>query len=780
MSDISFIKYLFNSYVGRDPTTIELGEWTQEYNKLTGDISTRKSSITEKFKQSDVYLNSFVNQLYTKYYHRSPTTDEQTTDVTKLKSGELDIQSIVSRFETSIEYHIVNAYNKYLSRDPETEAIIGLRLAHLTPQMNECLKNNTLDICDFNVRNSLKNDMISSKEYKSKVVERAYTTYLDRQPTTDELTTWTNAFTNNLITEQHIILYLKTSDEYKTKHSIDNLFTSNPTEQSPFANYNDLLDVSNKKMSSYASELERQSANVFDFSERQKQMLEKNRNLPTTEVVMHTSGVRDNGVGYLDRTSHSCIDGYAMSAITWQNLSGNGLEAKTICKKIQQTEIGTDIPSYVSNFKSVSKRSVGSDCGGLPPMYRNECLEKLNVIETDGGGTISAKNNRQQTYDKIKPFLPNSSTLIESFSPHPTIHSTQNDNSTIISNIQNRLKQYGQQIKKKIHMYEMFKTAYNTNTNDNGTTNIPHLIDDLSTTHMTNNVFGNLVKQLKMYSDLQTTNTDRYLYLVNLAYFNVDTNDTPRNVGQSVQQLYYNTHSFIIASPNDILIGVLKGLKTSKFGFVIDQHGQPSIMNTTHLQQYATNGRMFDHTQTNTTNTTHTTKYIWIISTSDDERLMKNSEIKFDIGSTNLFHITQQMYNNILNDIRVNSSLNKSIHSLKNNEQHGQIERFSVKYENIRNKLEELFKYIDQLIVENDKLLADISIDEINMYSQTDESDCVTLYSGNNFSTFSDPETAMTGLALFDAKCPENYAMKSYNWIRQSGKYVVKYGCCRI
>jgi hypothetical protein len=750
MSDISFIKYLFNAYVGRDPTTIELGEWTQEYNKLTGDTSTRKSSITEKFKQSDMYLNSFVNQLYTKYHHRSPTPDEQTTDVTKLKSGELDIQSIVSRFETSIEYHIVNAYNKYLSRDPETKAR-DTRLSYLTTQMNECLKNNTRDICDFNVRNYLKNAMMSSKEYKSEVIKRIYTTYLDRQPTTDELTTWTNAFINNLITEQHIILYLKTSDEYKTKHSIDNLFTSNPAEQSPFANYNGLLDVSNKKLSSYASELERQSTCVFDFSERQKQMLEKNRDLPITEVVVNTSDVRDHGVGYLDRTSQSCPDGYAMSEITWHNLSGDGLEAKTICKKIQQPETDTDIPSYISKYTSQST--------------------------TDGSGTISAKNNRQQTYDKIKPFLSNSSTLIESFSPHPTIHSTQNDNSTIISNIQNRLKQYGQQIKKKIHMYEMFKTAYNTNTNDNGTTNIPHLIDDLSTTHMTNNVFGNLVKQLKIYSDLQTINTDRYLYLVNLAYFNVDTNDTLRNVGQSVQQLYYNTHSFIIASPDDILTGVLKGLKTSKYGFVIDQYGQSSIMDTTHSQQYTTNGRTFDRTHTNTTNTT---KYIWIISTSDDERLMKNSEIKFDIGSTNLFHITQQMYNNIVNDIRVNSSLNKSINSLKNNEQHGQIERFSIKYENIRNKLEELFKYIDQLIVENDKLLADISIDEINLYQQTDESDCVTRYSGKDFKTFSNAEESMTGLARFGATCPENYAMKSYKLVRiDGGKYVVKYECCR-
>jgi len=761
MSDIGFIKYLFNSYIGRDPTTDELGTWIQEYNKL--EPTNRKELITDKFKQSDLYLNSFVDQLYTKYYHRSPTSDELKQSVDQLKTKTIDQPTLISQFEMSIEYFIVEAYNKYLLRDPET-ATRSARKPRLTEQKNECLKTNSVDTCKFNLRNILKPQMMNSSEYKGNVVKKLYNTYLNRVPSEEELKAWNDAYTNNRINEQHIILYLKTSDEYKSTHNVDNLFSYEG--QTPNTNYTGLLDISNKKLNSYASELERQSTRMFEFTEHQKSALDNRTNTPTTTRIHNSSRVRYHGIGYLDRSLHSCPDGYAMHGITWHNLSNYGLEAKALCKKIQPD---MNVPNYASIYNSAVERFGVGGWDSLPDWSKqglsyDEWIPSKPVEE--------AKDNLIKTYDVIKPLLPNSSTLIEPFDQtthqHTTNQNHANQTQSLVKSILDRLSQFGQQIKHKIKMYETFDLAYSTNTNKNGTTDITQMIDNLYTKFSMNGIceFRNIVDQLKSYNDLNEMYTDRFLYLVNLSHFNIDTRNTLRNIAQSVKQLYNNTHNFVIANPDDLLLSRVKGLKSNKHGFVIDDNGLPHVMNN-QLREFNTK-----------------CMYVWIVA---NENGLKNvpAVIKFDISANNIYHITKKMYDNIKNGIHTNNNLVESLNSLKSKLGDRIVvetdEHFSVKYENLQNQLSVLFKYIDQLIIENDKLISDISIDEIDLYTQPDLSDCITRYSGRGGTTFSDPEKRMIYFDRFNAECPDGYGMKSYQFVREGGgKYIVKYKCCRI
>lgn len=671
----NYIRYLYNSYLGREPATDEYTLWINKYS--TG---LNNSQILDLFKQSDTYLTDLINTAFKTYYARTPTTDELTSYLAKLKSGDLTSEKLMTLLADSNEAIVVRVYKQYLNRMPDDSG----RKSWLT-----ALNAGTTE-------QKLIKSIKASEEYKNKFITQLYSKYLLRTPSDEELTNWKTKLTNGF-TEYQLINAIKTSDEYKTKHKTDSLFTLSKSSATPYNLYSELIDVSNNKITDYSQEMKRQSDALVGFKTHQEAVLNANSGSEVKEISNPSQyTTTDKTIGYLDLIPQTCPTGYALQNITWYN-EGGKVYSKPTCKKIN--------PS-------------------------------LSGIEGFSGS--ESKSNHQK----------------------------------LISNIKDKLSEFSNLAKSKSKTYNLINEAYTNSTTSDGTTNLNTLIDKLnnSTAKLKNTISTSQINDMNRFinnlkSKTHPLNEIKYLYLFELKSGDGNVSSSPNEMIAQLKQ-FSGYKPFRIATSEDLKQAKEKGLKTEKSGYVLNSEFKISDINGT------INGIDLDKQHKNR---------IWIIA---DEKLSVGENIdtviKFNIGDTNIHKELKKVHKNVVNTIKDYSKINDSFEKLKTKiEKNEGVEGFSTKYENIKTLLINLFNYIDSLILENDDIIADISVKEKDLYNQPSDSDCYTAKTSNTDKVSIDKELIF--IDHLGVSCKDGYALTDYD-ITNNGDntFDVSYKCCRI
>jgi hypothetical protein len=698
-----FIESLFKTYVNREPTDNEYKLYLDKYqNGLNND------QITDLFKTSNAYLILLIDKTFIQYYSRSPSPTEQEIYLAKLKEGQLNSIPMINEIRNSGEAIIVNLYKLYLGRIPNST-----ELTEIQSKYNSILNDQQ------QLNTQLTSDIKSTTEYFEHIVVRLYEKYLERTPSDKEITNWTQTLVNS--NEQNVLLSIKNSEEYKQKNDINNKFG---IENEPDANsvdyYQNLLELSDQKMTQYADELQRQGDLLGEFKTHQDNVI-ANNGINESYTFTRPDYGKDVPVvtlpfGHLDWNNYTCPAGYAYQQLGWRTENING-------------------HNYIVPAVKCSK-------------FANDGSTTEGFINTPLVNPI-----RDSNYETFE-FL--------------------------MDKIKSKIKQFGDVVVRKYQTYNTIYEQYQTYTNKEGTTRIDLMLDGLQTKTKNLKIDSSNVKQLRDFSaKLQnitqmSTGTGKYLYSLGLKLGQLGLSKIQLNIILNSLPIKMRISNF--ADLRDVKEKGFGINSNNLYGYIYDRLDS----NKPREWLIVNNEGKISETPSNN---------IWIVSNydlriEDFEFITPKKNIginlRFDFGDSNIYNVVKKVKNQVVDSIEDYNQIKVSIEKIEQPNQLVEIEGFSVKYEKLKEQLVKLFGYIDQLVYENDQILADISVEDKKLLEVSEkkfdpETDCYKETGGLDWSI----DVALSAVDSFQAKCKSGYIMTDYDIYRNgNGRYDIRWKCC--
>jgi photosystem II stability/assembly factor-like uncharacterized protein len=207
VSNAQWLTSLYNKVLGRAP---DGGGFSSQLNNLLSGYQSQRLITATTVDTSAEYRTDLAVTFYKTYLRRSPSTAETAAAVAQLASGTTDEQ-LISSLVSSVEYFqnpnlggsdnskwLNQAYRDILGRARDTASSQGF--------LNG-LNNGTL------TRSQVADALLTSAEYRQRLVGQFFSTYLGRAPAPAETTNYTNAIAAGA-TDEQLIAQILSSNEY--------------------------------------------------------------------------------------------------------------------------------------------------------------------------------------------------------------------------------------------------------------------------------------------------------------------------------------------------------------------------------------------------------------------------------------------------------------------------------------------------------------------------------------------------------------------------------------
>ncbi len=232
---------LYNDILLRDGVDTELDFWV---NKLLGGTS--RQTVADSFLRSAEGVRNFITETYVTLLERLPI-EAELDEWVALASGGMTRQEIISSFLDSAEFtaahaddidFVKNLYEKLFRRAGERESVV---------QWVSALRAGV-------TRSVVIADFLAITEYRTLVIVDAYSDFLGRMATADEINLWLDALPQDNTLAESIGTVVLSSDEYYFTAEVDRssgFIPGQPSEAADVANelfvvalYDDLLERS--------------------------------------------------------------------------------------------------------------------------------------------------------------------------------------------------------------------------------------------------------------------------------------------------------------------------------------------------------------------------------------------------------------------------------------------------------------------------------------------------------------------------------------------------------
>jgi hypothetical protein len=205
---------LYRNVLGRDPNNVSnigQSEANVHLNAILSGYEPQRLAVSTAQVSSNEYQTIFINAIFTTYLRRKPSAAEVATGLQQLAQGMTDEQ-LINNLVSSDEYYLNPTLGNGNNSTWLNQAYLDILGRGIGGDTGAQGFLNALNGGSM-TRSQILTAILSSPEYRSRLIAEFYNTYLGRTPAPPELQGWLAAV-NSSVTDEQVIAAILASPEY--------------------------------------------------------------------------------------------------------------------------------------------------------------------------------------------------------------------------------------------------------------------------------------------------------------------------------------------------------------------------------------------------------------------------------------------------------------------------------------------------------------------------------------------------------------------------------------